>query len=86
MVDRFVALEEIKLEFTETRKYVYIKIGICMIEFGTIHLFSQESLTEIRPTENLKQEAYRPLFAHMIKTAIAYLQMPCNFFQYCQSN
>ena len=27
-----------------------------------------------------KQEAHVPRFAHMIKTAIAYLQMPCNFF------
>ena len=33
-----------------------------------------------------KQEAHGPLFAHMIKTAIACLQMPCNFFQYCHSN
>ena len=26
------------------------------------------------------QEAYGPLFAHLSKTAIAYLQMPCNIF------
>ena len=25
-----------------------------------------------------KQEAHGPRFAHLIKTAIAYLQMPCN--------
>ena len=25
-------------------------------------------------------------FAHLIETGIAYLQMPCNFFQYCHSN
>ena len=29
-----------------------------------------------------KQNAHGPQFAHLIKTAIAYLQMPCNFFQY----
>ena len=33
-----------------------------------------------------KQEAHGPRFTHLIKTAIAYLQIPYNFFQYCHSN
>ena len=32
------------------------------------------------------QETHVSRFAHLIKTAIAYLQMACNFFQYCYSN
>ena len=31
-----------------------------------------------RPTSINKEEAHRPRFAHLSKTAIGYLQMPCN--------
>ena len=59
------------------------------LETKTVGRFARLSGNDIvtitqRRTE--KQEAPGPRFAHLIKTAIAYLQIPGNFFQYCHSN
>ena len=37
-------------------------------------------MMEGQPTGKKKKEAHGSLFAHMSKTAIAYLQMSCNIF------
>ena len=45
---------------------------------------SYSFLSFFRPVK--KQEDHGPPIAHLIKITIAYLQMSCNFFQYCHSN